>query len=479
VEKKGVNFGEDGASSLSGTIALRMAQSVGNPLQLDETGTSTQPTPFDLRLRFGLDLKLDRFAVVSEFDVATGAVFGTPDATVVAPRIPTPAFQPAALRALYLQYKWETGAARLGVQTNQFGLGMLSNSGSRDAEPGDFGQQFGGVVVARAGFGARPFFRLGGAWRAVEPVAAFDFVLNDQTVNAFAGDVAFQGIWGLRFNVDEQRQLAITGVYRSARRPSGSPGERSTDVLVGDLFGKWRVFESGDTSLTLAGELAAIWGTTTQSRSDVAEVLDVRQFGAVAKVNFKVGRFAVLLDGGYASGDQNPYDSTLGNFRFDPNYKVGLVLFDQVLGYQSARSAWRAADPALAGVAPEGVDLLPTAGAITGAWFLFPRARFSAADWIDVYGGPLFAFTSAALVDPFNTRLNGGTPVNALGARPGSYLGTELDLGVSVHGNPTKYLHVTATLEGGVLLPGDAFRTATGATMGPAGLGRLRLSVAL
>lgn len=238
VEKKSVGFGEDGTNSLSGTIALRMAQSVGNPLQLDETGTSAQPTPFDLRLRFGLDLKLDRFSVVSEFDVATGAVFGTPDTTVVAPRIPTPAFQPAALRALYLQYKWETGAARLGVQTNQFGLGMLSNSGSRDAEPGDFGQQFGGVVVARAGFAARPLFGLGGAWRAVEPVAAFDFVLNDQTVNAFAGDVAFQGIWGLRFNVDEQHQLAITGVYRSARRPSGAPGERSTDVLVGDLYGR-------------------------------------------------------------------------------------------------------------------------------------------------------------------------------------------------------------------------------------------------
>lgn len=59
----------------------------------------------------------------------------------------------------------------------------------------------------------------------------------------------------------------------------------------------------------------------------------------MAKLNLKKGRWGLLLDGGFASGDQNPYDARLQNFRFDANYKVGLVLFDQVLGYQSARTA--------------------------------------------------------------------------------------------------------------------------------------------
>ena len=45
--------------------------------------------------------------------------------------------------------------------------------------------------------------------------------------------------------------------------------------------------------------------------------------------------------------------------------------------------------------------------------------------------------------------------------------------------SPTSYLNIAATLEGGVLLPGDAFKTTSGANMGPVGVGRLRLSASL
>jgi hypothetical protein len=52
-------------------------------------------------------------------------------------------------------------------------------------------------------------------------------------------------------------------------------------------------------------------------------------------------------------------------------------------------------------------------------------------------------------------------------------------VGASVHVTPAKYLKMSATLEGGVLLPGDAFKKADGTVMAPTGMGRLRLSVAL
>lgn len=478
VEKKGVELNA-GPFEVKLNAALRLAQTMSSTIVLDEQGTAETLSPFELRVRLGPEIKWKSLSLVSEFDLATGAVFGTPDSTVVASRVPTPNFKPAELRQLYLQYRWATGAARLGVQTSNFGLGMLANAGAKDAEAGDFGIQHGGSVVTRAAVIGRPLFSMGGAWRAVELVGAFDLVVHDATADLLAGDRALQGIIGLRFNVDDDHQFGFTGIYRNQRRDNGAPGERSTDAFVGDLFARWTVMKTADSSLTLSGELVGITGTTTQSRSDSAEVLDVRQFGAVAKVNYKNGRLGLLFDGGFASGDQNPYDTTINSFRFDANYKVGLVLFDQVLGYQTARSGWRAADPSLTGVAPEGVDLLPTAGAVTGAWYLFPKVKYGFADWIDVYGGPLFAFTTAQLTDPFNTRLNGGTPINYLGAKPGSYLGTELDLGLSLRASPTSYLNIAATLEGGLLLPGDAFKTASGSTMGPVGVGRLRLSVAL
>ena len=477
-EKKGLAV-TAGAFEVKVAATLRLAQTMTSTIVLDDLGTKQQLTPFEMRVRLGPEIRFKDFSLISEFDLATGAIFGTPDDTVVASRVPTPNFKAAELRQLYLQYRWATGAARLGVQTSNFGLGMLANAGAKDAEAGDFGIQHGGAVVARAAILGRPLFSLAGAWRAVEPLAAFDLVVHDATADLLQGDRALQGIIGLRFNIDDDHLVGLTAIYRNQRRDNGAPGERSTDAFVADLFARWTVMKTTDSSLTLSGELAAITGTTTQSRSDNAALLGVRQLGLVGKVNYKKGRFGLLLDGGFASGDQNPYDATISSFRFDSNYKVGLVLFDQVLGYQSARSGWRAADPLLTGVPPEGVDLLPSAGSVTGAWYLFPRAKYGFTDWLDLYGGPLFAFTTAQLTDPFNTRINGGTPVNYLGGRPGNYLGTELDLGVAVHFSPASYLNISATLEGGVLLPGDAFKTTSGANMGGVGVGRLRLNAAL
>lgn len=472
------NFGIEGFE-VRINAAARLSQSVASTVVLDDLGTTTRTNPFETRLRLAPELRYKGFSLVSEFDVLTGAVMGIPDSTVVASRTPTPAFHAADLRQLYLQYRWNTGAVRVGMQTANFGLGMLVNSGANDAQSGDFGMQHRGTVALRALIAGRPFFGASELASLIEPFAAFDLVVRDGTADLLAGDRALNGIVGVRFNVDEKNVLALTLIYRNQRRDNGAPGERATDAYVLDLSGKWTVWEEGSKTLDLGAELAAITGSTTQSRHDSAEILDVRQLGMVAKVNYSTKRFGLLFDAGYASGDQNPYDDQVSNFRFDRDYKVGLVLFDQVLGYQSARTGWRAADPLLAGLPPEGVDLLPTGGAITGAWYLFPRARLTAADWLDVYGGPMFAFSSGAQVDVFNTRINGGVPLNSLGGRGGTFLGTELDLGVNVKLKLAEYFKLTATLEGGVLLPGDAFKNAAGTVMPPVGLGRLRLTANL
>jgi hypothetical protein len=116
---------------------------------------------------------------------------------------------------------------------------------------------------------------------------------------------------------------------------------------------------------------------------------------------------------------------------------------------------------------------------VTGAWYLFPRIRIAMADWLDAYGGPLFAFSTAKLTDPFNTRISGGTSVNPLGGTPGSYLGTELDLGLQARFKPITELTFTLTGEGGLFLPGDAYNLASGGTMQPVAFGRVRLGVSL
>lgn len=455
--------------------SLRLAGTFVNSFPLDASGARLSPTPIESRIRLSPELRYRSFGLVAEFDAVTGALFGTPDGTLVGSRVPFPSLKPAELRMLYLEYKWDWGLTRVGLQTNHFGLGMLANAGAKDAEPGDFNHQHFGSLAARALLATRPLKSLGGGWVAFEPVAAFDLVVRDSTVDLLDGDRALQGILGVRLNVDEKNVLGLFGIYRSSRPLNSITGERSIDVFVIDASAQWRFFDT----LDLGAEVAAITGTTTQTRTPDNQVIQVRQLGAAAKASYKIGRFGFLFDAGFASGDSNPYDDQLTNFRFDRDYKVGLVLFDQVIGWQSARSAWRAADQQLVGVAPEGVSLLPTGGAVTGAWYLFPRARVRFANLVDVYGGPLFAFATAPLTDPFNTRVySGGVPVNFTNGNGAGLLGTELDLGASIKHRFDFGLTITAVLEGGLLLPGPALSEASGRPIGPVGLGRLRLSAA-
>ncbi len=470
------------ADDIEGKIAaaLRLSETLVSWLPVDDQGNYVGPRPFQTRLRVAPEVHFKGFGALAEFDAASGAVIGNPpQAGLLADRVPVPNFQPIELRQLFLEYRWKSGVFRIGQQTNHFNLGILANAGNADPQAGDFGQQHFGSFVYRALLAGRPLFSLGGAWRALELYGAGDLVWKDSNADFSIGDRAFQGILGVRFKADDDRYAGVTLIYRRQRAIGVTDGGRETDAFVVDLGAKWVFFKREDRALNLGAEVVGIFGTTTQTRTDVAPVSQVRQFGAAAKASYRFRAVTVLFDWGYASGDQNPYDDRIEGYRFDRDYKVGLVLFDQVLGYQSARAGFRAADPNLTGVPPEGVHLLPTGGGVYNAWYLFPRLKYGFTDWLDLYGGPLFAFSTAKLTDAFSTKVRGGTPHNYLGAQPGDYLGTELDLGIQARWKPHRLLQITGTIEGGILLPGDAFRQADGTTMGPIGLGRARLVVAL
>ena len=471
---------------VSGRIgaSARVSYQFTGAFPVDEKGTSSAngrmgTAPFETRLRVNPEVHFKGFGFVAEADTATGAVFGLPPEGTFAERTPHPAFSALDLRQLFVEYKWKTGVFRVGQQLSQWGLGILANGGNKDAEAGEFGQQHFGSLTYRALVAGRPLYSMGGAFRAIEPIVAADLVVRDGTAEFAKGDRAFQAVVALRFAVDADHYLGIYGVYRSQRAVGVVDNARSTDVFVIDLAGKWTFSKTDFRAFNVGFELAGIGGTTTQGRNPEAPVLNVRQFGAAVKTSYRRGRSQLYLDWGFASGDQNPGDDRIENFRFDRDYKVGLILFDEVLGYQSARSAYRAADPTLLGQAPEGVALAPTGGAVTSAWFLYPRMRFGIFEWLDVYGGPLFAFSTAKLTDPFNSRLGGGTSINYLGGSPGGYLGTELDLGLQARWHPIQMVIVTGTFETGLLLPGDAFTMAGGGVMGPIGMARLRLAVSL
>ena len=88
------------------------------------------------------------------------------------------------------------------------------------------------------------------------------------------------------------------------------------------------------------------WGSTTmlrtitQQREGKREL--IRAYGGLARVGAVAtsgagadqwAHFVGMLEWGWASGDSDPYDGTYRRFDFNPNHNVGLVLFEQVLGW--------------------------------------------------------------------------------------------------------------------------------------------------
>jgi hypothetical protein len=346
--------------------SARVSYQGATPFPLDATLKATTIAPLMTRVRVTPELHLGPFGLIAEADAATGAVFGAPDVTAdlpesvqtkhqIATRVPFPAFaalEPFGIRKLYLEYQWATGAFRVGQQTSQWGLGLLANDGARDSEAGDFGQAQFGNLTYRALLSARPFFGLGGPWKAVETSVAADLIVRDNLAEFTLGDRAFQAVVALRFAKDAEHFVGVYGVYRNQRNVHvpAADGGKATDVFVVDVAGRWQLLKRGKRSFKVGFEAVGLAGTTTQARNESAALLKVVQFGAALKSAYTISRTTVYFDAGFASGDQNPADDRIENFRFDRDFKVGLVLFDHVLAYQSARSAARASDPQLTGV---------------------------------------------------------------------------------------------------------------------------------
>ena len=60
----------------------------------------------------------------------------------------------------------------------------------------------------------------------------------------------------------------------------------------------------------------------------------------------------LTVEGGYASGDSDRYDGTQRTYQFDPNYRVGLILFPMMNGVYTRTAVDNARDPNYVHVCP-------------------------------------------------------------------------------------------------------------------------------
>jgi hypothetical protein len=245
-----------------------------------------------------------------------------------------------------------------------------------------------------------------------------------------------------------------------------------------DLAGQVTVDAAPAVIATFEAESALIVGETELGPTADFPVHDVLQFGAALRANLDAGIVGSVVDFVYASGDQNLDDDAQNGFKADPNFEVGMMLFRQVLADQSARSASTAGDPTLVGLPSEDLDRLPTRGSVTNTAALFPRVRVRPIAGLELYTGPLVAWTVVPIADPLNTRVAGGQPRNHLGGEGGLHLGTEWDLGVRYRALFWG-AELTGGAEAGILKPGSALVKADGTSMDLVHGGRLMIDIRL
>ncbi len=356
-----------------------------------------------------------------------------------------------------------------GFTTSHWGLGLLANDGAHGWAPGNgrFSDPRGGDVVLRALLATGPHTD-----ESLIIFGAVDMPWDDDLM--LDGDEAFQVIGGFKVGTGTRYEAGLYGVYRSQ---DASDGQR-TEVGVIDLYGKY-VHPLGDATFELEMEGALIFGSTELAPSSDFPTHDVLQLGFGVRAGYHAPLGGAVLDFLYASGDRNLDDNAQNAFGVDPNYDMGMLLFRQVLTAQSGRSAVTAADPDLVGVPNEDLDRFPTRQRLMNTIAIFPRGYIRPIDGLEIFAGVLAAFTEVDNLDPLNTRtFGGGDARNALGSDPGTYYGTEIDLGIRQQALLWG-TQLTVGVEGAVFIPGNAITGENGLGGDPIWGGRLTLTYEL
>ena len=445
-------------------------------------------------LRFTPTLQLgSQVKLVGQLDL-TGLLLGDAAHDTWAdqtPRDQYDAFSNLQARWLYLEWLTPVGLLRAGQQPSHWGMGLVANDGDH---PSLFGDYRYGNIVEQVLFATKPL----GKQSPFVVALAGNLVYRDNVASLVNGDRAWQGILAA-FYEQGPDMLGLYGVWRHQTRdrssePAYFPYADTIDVGVVDVAGHFaRPIAVPDDTAYVFGNIegAAEVGSTNAERTVYqaasGEKTSIQAYGGAASLGVVIaghdpraappkvagvrpdlyGKIVAQVEVGYASGDANPNDTSEKRFVFDPNHKVGLLLFDEVMRWQTARASVAAQDPNLSNGnrPPPGTGLLPSNGGVFGASYVYPTGIYRPRPWLDLKAGAVIAQTTSDYVDPYRVATQGAY-VNYSGGDPKRHdLGVELDGGFEARVALEYGLKLQLGAQGGVLFPGGALADATGATM--------------
>lgn len=193
---------------------------------------------------------------------------------------------------------------------------------------------------------------------------------------------------------------------------------------------------------------------------------EVRSYGFEVEVSYPVGPVTFLAQWAFASGDDDPRPGDpLTGFTWPRDTNLGLLLFEDVLAFESARSAAVGIDN-LEKLDSESFPLteVATEGRVSNVDALFPQVFWDVVPGLRAKAGLLLAWADRPVTDPIRTLLAwdgdaiGDDALNYHGGRPSKYWGTELDLGLEWRHRDL----FEAVVEAAWLRPGSALEDENG-----------------
>lgn len=447
------------------------------------------------RLNLDLDVTFGSLGARLDVDMLTGRLTGDPVAaeSAAVPDETNSGSRPRGEvtdvenilepRNAYLRYRSPVGELRLGLQTSNFGLGLVAN----DGEPDDwdlFNQPYGGDRGLRALFATKPLgFLPSHTLSNIYLAVGADVVYRDDNGAYIDGDRAQQFITSIFYqgsNANNPRESSFLGAYFAARTQEDDDGDQ-LDALAFDISGRQRWYVNDrNWHLNIGAEAALLTGETTRAYSFTGQPkTNILGVGAAAEASARwiPMQLAFEVLAGFAQGDADADDDTLYRFRFDPNYKVGLVLFDHYLPAVTRASYRRATDPTRSGQPPKGIEGFVNDGAVENAIYVNPRIYFGDPEGLLTGVGFLWAAADEPLADPFETFESGGARVGINGAPASTDLGFEVDVAARYRYRIWRQLRAEAKVEYGVFFPGEAFDDVSGAPADPKSLIRGRIAL--
>ncbi len=369
------------------------------------------------------------------------------------------------------------GLLRIGRQPMKYGPGMTVHDGSRSNR---WGVSTFSDVADRALFATKldeVVYRLvKGKSHTFNPsmdegvfLAVFYDWMSQGTLDQYSDDLGKMG-FALQW---KQPKLETFGLCWRDILLSANVVSLRNDAFDTDIYSFPMRAQAGLGPLWLQLQYTVHTGTTREVSegfavlsSGDAHIQELQASGMQAIIDYKAGPVTITFEVDYASGDDDPRpDTPITSFTFARDSNVGLLLFEHIMAFESARSAAVGIENLSSLDAPSfPLTEISTEGRFTNAFALFPQIRI---DWVDgpvhqlhTRLGALFAWPAASggVVDPIATILAedghdiSDDAVNFHGGKPGNYYGTEIDLQIEW----TYQKYFLWTLEGAVLLPGNS-----------------------